>query len=72
MVSNNVTKCVCHNRGFQEIKHYAARNNLNSLEELRDLDFCSNSCGLCAPYVELVLKIGQTVFAAGEPYHKKR
>ncbi|MGD8427849.1 MAG: hypothetical protein PVH63_09460 [Balneolaceae bacterium] len=72
MSYNKVTKCICHDRTFEEIKAYAEEHNLSSIDELQDLDFCSNSCGLCAPYVEVTLDTGQTEFTPGEPYRKKR
>ncbi len=72
MAPNNVKECVCHNRNFSEIRQYASQNNINSLNELQDQNYCSNSCGLCAPYVEIILETGQTVFSPGEPFRKKR
>lgn len=72
MASNNVTSCICHDKNFAEIKQYADQNNLSSVEELQNQNYCSNSCGLCEPYVELVLKTGQTEFMPGEPFRKNR
>lgn len=72
MARNKVTKCICHKRSFEEVKAYAADQDLNTVEELQDHDFCSNSCGLCAPYVEVTLETGQTEFTPGEPFRKKR
>jgi NAD(P)H-nitrite reductase large subunit len=72
MAPNNVSECICHNREFIEIKQYANQNNVTSLDELQDQNYCSNSCRLCAPYVEIVLETGQTEFVPGEPFRKKR
>jgi NAD(P)H-nitrite reductase large subunit len=72
MAPNSVTECICHNRDFSEIKEYAHQNNVDSLDELQDQNYCSNSCGLCGPYVEILLQTGQTVFKPGEPFGKKR
>lgn len=72
MAHNQVTKCICHNRTFAEIVDYAEEHNLHSVEELQDDDFCSNSCGLCIPYVEDALSTGQTVFSPGEPFRRKK
>lgn len=72
MARNKVTKCICHHHTFEEIKAYAEEHNLNSVEELQEHDFCSNSCGLCVPYVELTLETDQTEFTPGEPFRKKR
>lgn len=68
MGRNKVTRCICHGRSFEEVKAYATEHNLSSVEELQDHNFCSNSCQMCAPYVELVLKTGQTEFTPGEPF----
>ncbi|HKK46677.1 MAG TPA: hypothetical protein VJ964_14220 [Balneolaceae bacterium] len=72
MSFNKVTKCICHDRTFEEVKDYADANDISSVGELQDLDYCSNSCGLCAPYVEVILETGQTEFTPGEPYRRKR
>jgi NAD(P)H-nitrite reductase large subunit len=72
MGRNKVTKCICYKRSFQEVKAYAKEQNLNTVEELQERDYCSNSCGLCAPYVEVTLETGQTEFTPGEPFRKKR
>lgn len=72
MAPNSVTECICHGRDFEEIKQYAHQNNITAIDVLQDFNYCSNSCGLCEPYVEIVLKTGQTVFEPGEPFRKKR
>ncbi len=72
MAPNSVTECICHNRDFTEVKQYASQNNVTSLEELQNQNYCSNSCRLCAPYVEIVLETGQTEFKPGEPFRKKQ
>ena len=72
MASNNVTKCVCHDRLFTEVKEYAEKEGLSTVEQLQNHNFCSNSCGLCIPYIEMMLETGQTVFSPGEPYRTKR
>lgn len=70
MAQNKVTKCICHDRSFEEVKAYAREQNLPTVEALQDHDFCSNSCGLCTPYVEVLLETGQTAFDPGEPYRR--
>lgn len=71
MAGNKVTRCICHDRTFEEVKTYVGEHGISSVDELQDRNFCSNSCGLCAPYVEVVLKTGQTEFSPGEPFQKK-
>ncbi len=64
----NVKKCICHNKSFKAIKEYAQENGLETVEELQERRFCSNSCRMCVPYVELVLETGKTSFKPGEYY----
>lgn len=71
MARNKVTKCICHDKSFAEVEKYAQQHGFSSVSELQDDNFCSNSCGLCEPYVEIVLKEGQTEFTPGEPFRKK-
>lgn len=70
MGRNKVTRCICHNHSFKEIRDYADEHNLSTVEELQEHDFCSNSCRLCAPYVEMMLETGQMEFTPGEPLQK--
>ncbi|MDX1586470.1 MAG: (2Fe-2S)-binding protein [Balneolaceae bacterium] len=72
MAYRNVTKCICHSRSFEEIKEYAQEHGLSSVEELQDRKYCSCGCGLCSPYVEMVLETGETEFTPGAYYRKKK
>lgn len=66
-----VTKCICHDRSFEEVKKYARQHELNTVEELQERKFCSCGCRMCAPYVELVLATGETSFEPRAPYQRK-
>lgn len=66
-----VTKCVCHDRSFEEIKEFARKNRLDSVEELQARQICSCGCHMCAPYVELMLETGETSFEPRAPYKRK-
>ncbi|MBD3616175.1 MAG: hypothetical protein HUJ22_06330 [Gracilimonas sp.] len=66
-----VSKCICHSREFSEIKEYAKENNFSSVEELQAQDFCGCGCGLCIPYIDLMLETGETAFEPGAYYKKK-
>jgi len=68
MPYNNVTKCICHSRTFKEVKEYARENDISTIEELRNQKYCSCGCGLCSPYVEMVLETGETEFTPGAYY----
>lgn len=60
-----VSKCICHSRPFPEIKQYALEHNYTTVEELQEVTFCSCKCGLCIPYIELMLETGETEFEPG-------
>ncbi|MDZ7771871.1 MAG: (2Fe-2S)-binding protein [Balneolaceae bacterium] len=66
-----VDRCICRNRSFEEIRDYARRNDIDSVEVLKERSYCSDSCGLCEPYVAHLLCSGRTVFEPGEFYRKK-
>ena len=68
MSAKNVTKCICHDRSFKEIKEYAREQGIDSVVELQRIKYCSSSCGLCSPYVEMVLETGETEFRPGAYY----
>jgi len=63
-----VDRCVCHERMFAEILTIARERGLD-LEGLQREDVCSSGCGLCGPYVELMLETGRTEF---EPMSAER
>jgi len=67
-----VTKCICHDRSFEEIKEYARENGIDNLKTLQEQKICSCGCQMCAPYVELMLETGKTAFVPGEPYGRKK
>jgi bacterioferritin-associated ferredoxin len=54
-----VTRCVCHDITFRELKQLADREGL-TLPDLARRTGCTTSCGLCRPYIEVVLATGQT------------
>jgi bacterioferritin-associated ferredoxin len=68
MAGNRVTRCICHGCTFKEVQTFADKHDLCSVEELQKRDFCSNGCGLCVPYIRLMLKTGQLSFAPNEPF----
>ena len=71
MNSYLVTRCVCLDTPFEEIKEFADNKGLTTLEELQAEDLCSTKCKMCAPYIELMLKTGQTKFKPGEYLDRK-
>lgn len=70
MAALNVTRCICHNRSFEEIKVYADKHDIETVEELRKRKFCSCGCQMCKPYIEMTLKTGETSFEPGAHYRR--
>lgn len=70
MASYRVTRCICQNRMFDEIKSYSESQDITSVDELQEIDYCCNSCGFCIPYVKAMLETGKTEFKSGEPHNK--
>ncbi|MFN1836127.1 bacterioferritin-associated ferredoxin [Balneola sp. MJW-20] len=66
-----VDKCICHKRSFEVIREYAEKEGIKSVSELQKQNICSTGCGLCIPYIELMLETGETSFEPGAPYKRK-
>ena len=57
-----ITRCVCYDKTFAELKGIAEKHGCKSIEGLqRHVEFGLN-CRLCHPYVHRMLKTGETVF----------
>lgn len=54
-----VTHCLCHNVSLERLRDLARDQHLD-LEGLKNLTGCCTGCGMCEPYVRLMLKTGQT------------
>ena len=54
-----VDRCLCAGVTFDEFKRRAAKTGA-SLPELHRATNCGMGCGLCRPYLALVLKTGKT------------
>ena len=57
-----VTRCVCFNRKFAELKKIARRHGATTIEELQQHVRFGQNCRRCHPYVTLMLKTGRTAF----------
>jgi hypothetical protein len=69
-----VDRCVCTRKTFVELKEIAERTNSKSVEDLRRHVAFGTGCQLCLPYVDGVLRTGETSFrwipiAPGTPDH---
>lgn len=66
-----VDRCVCHSVPFTELKELADAG-MNSIDQLADDTGCCTGCGMCEPYVRLMLRTGQTSFAVLPPHEIER
>lgn len=57
-----INRCVCFGITFQKLKDIAKEKNCKSVDELKQHVVFSDKCKLCLPYVEAMLKTGETVF----------
>lgn len=57
-----VDRCVCLNLSLEQLKSVADECGAD-FEELRRRTGCCSSCGLCEPYIRLMLETGKTRFA---------
>ncbi|RNC80748.1 MAG: hypothetical protein ED559_02780 [Phycisphaera sp.] len=62
-----VTGCVCHDISFEELREIA-RESKCSFDELSKKTKCCTGCGMCEPYVRLMLRTGQTRFDPLPPH----
>ena len=58
-----VDRCVCHDVTYATLREYAERSGCG-FEGLRRKFGCSTSCGMCRPYIKLMLETGQIRFDA--------
>lgn len=58
-----VTRCICHNISFEELKTIAAEEGYSTMYELQAEQLCGTNCKLCQPYIEEMLRTGVTKFA---------
>jgi|AntRauTorckE6833_2_1112554.scaffolds.fasta_scaffold08210_2 bacterioferritin-associated ferredoxin len=58
-----VNRCICSNITFSEVKKIADKENFQTVDELRINEVCCRNCELCRPYVEEMLKTGETSFS---------
>ena len=56
-----VSRCVCHRLPFEDLKARAAARSL-TFDALKKETRCASGCGMCEPYVRLMLVTGETSF----------
>ena len=57
-----VTKCVCYDILFSEMKRVAHQTGATTLEELQQHVEFGWNCQMCHPYVRLMLRTGRIAF----------
>ncbi len=57
-----VTKCVCSDKLFSEMKAVSEKYGLKTLNELKEYIQFAENCKFCIPYIEMMLKTGETEF----------
>lgn len=67
----DVDRCICHDRTLAALKALAREKSLDA-DGLRHETGCGTSCGLCFPYVRLMLATGKTRFPVMTPEEIER
>lgn len=57
----HIDRCVCTGCSFSELRALADKKQLDFKALSRETG-CGMGCGLCVPYIQVMLKTGQTVF----------
>ncbi len=67
----SVDRCVCLNLSFEELKRRAEDGSL-SARQLRDVTGCGGGCGMCVPYIHVMLQTGDTSLPVMPPSEFRR
>jgi bacterioferritin-associated ferredoxin len=62
-----VDRCVCLDVTFASLKCLSDRDNLD-VEQLRIRTGCGSGCGMCVPYIHVMLKTGETTLPVLSAY----
>jgi len=69
-VSMEVDRCVCFETTFERLKQYVdahgGREQVD-FDQLQTEFRCGRGCGLCVPYIRLMLRTGRTRFPVNAP-----
>jgi len=58
-----IDKCICSNITFSEVKEKAMNKNVKDIYGLLEAIEVAKNCKLCLPYLNEMLKTGQTEFS---------
>lgn len=61
-----VDRCVCLNLSFDELKKLASDRSL-SADQLREQTGCGGGCGMCVPYIHVMMRTGETSMPVMRP-----
>lgn len=61
-----VNRCVCRRRTFKQLKKISEQQEIERVDKLIEEGWCGDGCGLCVPYVKLMLSTGRTKFKPSE------
>ena len=57
-----VRACLCYPHTFAELKNLAEQNHWQAVADITAAVGCGSGCGLCRPYLALMLETGETAF----------
>jgi len=63
-----VDRCVCFDVTFERLHRHAVAHHLD-FDELQRRFGCGRGCGLCVPFIRLMLSTGRTQFDLNEAAH---
>lgn len=63
-INFKITKCICYDTTFKEMRKIMRENNLRSIEELREFKPVALNCKLCLPYIKKMIRTGETEFTS--------
>lgn len=61
-IKYNITKCICLDMTFVQMKKIMKEENIKSIEGLRKIKPVATNCKLCLPYINNMIETGQTEF----------
>lgn len=67
-----VRACLCYPHSFAELKRLAEQNHWRTVADITAAVGCGSGCGLCGPYLALMLQTGETEFAILPPEADRR
>lgn len=65
---SEVNRCICHRRSFDKLLGYANEKNITTADELVERRLCGCGCGMCIPYIKMMLRTGQVSFKPADIY----